>query len=88
MPIEGECNSCDGFDCSECEHTGRTKITCCPLDYISSDVWEVIKFAGLYEKGLPPVAGGALDQAANFIEAANYIFSIQSYWKNKLGAFE
>lgn len=64
------------------------KITCCPLDYISPDVWEVIRYAGLYEKGLPPVAGGALDQAANFIDAAMYIFSVQNYWKNKLGAFE
>jgi hypothetical protein len=64
------------------------KITCCPLEYISSDVWEVIRYANLYEKGLPPVTGGALDQAANFIDAAMYIFSVQTYWKNKLGLFE
>lgn len=88
MPIEGECSGCDGFGCDECDGTGKMKITCCPLEYITSDVWEVIRYANLYEKGLPPVAGGALDQAANFIEAAQYIFSVQAYWKNKLGAFE
>jgi len=87
MPIEGECSRCDGFGCEECEGSGKIKITCCPLEYITEDVWEVIRYAELYEKGLPPVAGGALDQAANFIKAAMYIFSVQAYWKNKLEVF-
>jgi len=26
----------------------------------------------LFEKGLPPVSGGVLDQSASFIEAAKY----------------
>jgi len=61
------------------------EITQCPLTLIDNNVWEVIKFAGLYEKGLPPVAGGSLDQAKNFIDAASFIFSEQQYWKSKLG---
>jgi hypothetical protein len=88
MPIEGECENCNGLGCEECDGTGRIRITSCPLEVITPDVWEAIRFAELYEKGLPPVAGGALDQAANFIEAAMYIFSVQNYWKNKLGVFE
>jgi hypothetical protein len=48
----------------------------------------VIRFAELYEKGLAPVAGGALDQAECFIEAAVVIMRENEYWKNKLGVFE
>ena len=44
--------------------------------------------AGLFEKGLPPVAGGVLDQAKIFVEAATFIFREQNYWKNKLGVFD
>lgn len=41
--------------------------------------------AELYEKGLPPVAGGALDQANVFVEAARFVWSEQAYWRAKLG---
>jgi len=57
------------------------------LDYITSDIWFVIKLAHLYEKGLPPVAGGALDQAHSFVEAAEYIFNLEGQYKRKLGIF-
>ena len=45
----------------------------------------MIEFANLYKKGLPPVAGGALDQAYNFIQAAKLIFSEQAYYRKELG---
>lgn len=54
---------------------------------ITPDVWEVFRYAELFEKGLPPVAGGVLDQANIFVEAASLIFRMQAYWKNKLGIF-
>jgi len=38
----------------------------------------VIRFAKLYRKGLPPIAGGALDQAAIFIDAAEFVWAEQS----------
>ena len=41
--------------------------------------------AELFEKGLPPVAGGILEQAKIFVDAARFIFREQRYWKNKLG---
>ena len=52
---------------------------------ITPDVWQLIQFAELYEKGLPPVAGGALDQAFCFVEAAMFVMSEKKYWKDKLG---
>ena len=63
-------------------------INCCPLEIITADVWEVINYAELYEKGLPPVAGGSLDQARCFIEAALFVFREKTYWENKLGVMK
>lgn len=85
MFIEGECNCCDGFGCEECKGTGKIKITCCPLEMITRDVWELIALAELFEKGLPPVAGGVLDQAKIFVDAARLVFNTQRYFKRKLG---
>ena len=83
-----ECVDCGGRDCEYCGGTEAEEITCCPLDLITADVWEVIRYAELYEKGLPPVAGGALDQAKAFIDAAGLIFEEQAFWKKKLGVFD
>jgi len=80
-----ECIGCGGKGCSECNDSGTIKITCCPLELITNDVWEVIEYAELYERGLPPIAGGALDQAQNFLVACRFIFREKSDWKNKLG---
>lgn len=55
----------------------------CPLDYVTEDIWEVIRYAELFERGLPPVAGGVLDQAATFVEATNIIRRETNYWKAK-----
>jgi len=47
----------------------------------------MIEFAKLYEKGLPPVAGGILNQTHSFIAAVNFIFAEEAVWKAKLGIF-
>lgn len=86
--MEMRCVNCEGTGCNECNKTGFLSITSCPLELITNDIYEVIKLAELYEKGLPPVAGGALDQAKIFIEAAMFIFSEKAYWKRKLGIFD
>ena len=43
-----------------------------------------MQYADLYEKGLPPIAGGVLDQAAWFIDAASFIWSEQAVQKREL----
>lgn len=62
-----------------------TAITGCPLELVTRDVWQVIEFAELFEKGLPPVAGGVLDQTKSFLEAAMFALREIAYWKSKLG---
>ena len=46
---------------------------------------DIIQMAELYEKGLPPIAGGQLDQAKSFVDAAYFIFNEIQYWKYKMG---
>ena len=78
------CPGCEGDGCAECKD-GNIDITECPLNLITADVWQAIRFAELYEKGLPPVAGGAMDQAKVFVDAAQFIMNEKAYWKSKLG---
>jgi len=79
------CMACGGTGCSECGNIGSVDIVQCPLEIITADVWELLEYAELYKKGLPPVAGGALDQAKIFTESCRYVFEIESYVRNKLG---
>lgn len=47
-------------------------ITTCPNKYCR-DVAPLIPLADLFAKGLPPVAGGVLDQSAWFLQAARIL---------------
>ena len=49
-------------------------------------MWELIQLAKLTEKGLPPVAGGSLDQSHQFLEACTFLWSEQARIKNEIGA--
>jgi hypothetical protein len=53
--------------------------------YIGSEVWETMKLADLWFKGIPPVSGGALQQSKSFFDAAYFILGEENFWKNKLG---
>jgi len=57
----------------------------CPNELITPDIWDMIELVKFYEKGLPPIAGGVLDQTNIFIQTANFVFSEESVWKAKLG---
>ena len=82
------CVSCNGeniVNCDACGKTGRMVIEGCPEKLITPDIWEAIMLADLWEKGIPPVAGGSLDQARVFVLAANFIFADKNRWKKELG---
>ena len=66
-PIELECPACDGSGCDECNE-GRFTVIDCPNKYCR-DVAQVANLSDLFSKGIPPIAGGALDQSAWFMEA-------------------
>ncbi|MGA1979457.1 MAG: hypothetical protein ABSG99_02675 [Sedimentisphaerales bacterium] len=89
------CPACEGkyenedksWKCPECKE-GQIDVTECPLDLITEDVWQAMQLAELYEKGLPPIAGGAIDQAKIFIDAAQFIMNEKAHWKSKLGILD
>lgn len=53
---------------------GRVTISGCPNEYCR-EVAPFTKLADLFEKGIPPIAGGALDQSASFLEACRILRS-------------
>lgn len=46
----------------------------CPQKMLGPKLIEFTRLATLYEKGLPPIAGGSLEQAAWFIDACEFWF--------------
>jgi len=86
LPWRIDCVACQGKgSCSVCNNTGKHNITDCPLVYIDRDVWDTIRLVSFWQHGIPPVAGGSLDQSWSFIEAASFVTNEETYWKNKLG---
>lgn len=83
-----ECTECGGLGCRVCGDSGDMDIIECPLLILDNNIAEVISMANLYKKGLPPVAGGVLDQAKSFVMAAEFIYKEQYYWKAKLGIID
>lgn len=47
-----------------------------------------LDYADLFAKGLPPVAGGVLDQAALFVKYARFAWSEKNRNKAALGSLE
>jgi hypothetical protein len=70
-PIEMQCPCCNGEGCSECQ-MGMIQIIGCPNRYCST-VADVVRMSEFFDKGLPPVAGGLLDQSAWFLDAVSVL---------------
>jgi len=64
-----------------------TLITCCPLDYITGDIWETLEYVKFCQQGFPPVHGGVLDQTQSFMMVYEQVTDLDKYWKAKLGIF-
>lgn len=81
-PIEFECPSCDGGGCDEC-NIGSVRLSGCPSLYCGS-VATAVGLIELFERGLPPVAGGTLDQSVSFIEASRILRSDEAKLRNEM----
>ncbi len=71
-----ECPACDGEGCEECDD-GQYKVIGCPNAYCR-EVIPAVNMVDLFEKGLPPIAGGVLDQAAWFIDCVRVFANEES----------
>lgn len=84
-----ECVVCDGTGCDECGGAGTFDIAACPLTWMDYKTRQFIDLAELYlDHGLPPIAGGSLDQTVSFIDGALYVNQEANYWKRKLGIID
>lgn len=79
-----ECPVCGGKGCAECGDRGQFAVTQCPQLELTPDMNAVIELAELMRRGLPPIRGGSLDQAQQFLDAARLINSETAYWTYKL----
>jgi hypothetical protein len=68
-PIDIECPSCYGSGCDECSDSGQVRVEGCPQDECRSMI-DTIELIDLFHNGLPPIAGGVVDQSAWFVAAA------------------
>lgn len=75
-PVLAICPRCDAKDkrCPYCSGRGTFRIERHPAQLVPAWVWSLCALADLYiEKGLPPIAGGSLDQSSWFVNAAMFI---------------
>ncbi len=69
------CPTCDEQGCAECNQQGFFCISDCPKNHIDLEFYHITKLADWLQSGLPPVAGGALNQAAWFMDFAKLLKS-------------
>ena len=78
-----ECPSCGGKGCTNCEGVGSFELVGCPHDY-ADEMIDFVQIADLFNDGCPPVAGGSLDQASWFVDAARRLKSEEQAHKGEL----
>jgi hypothetical protein len=74
------CPACDGaaaqddyagVDCATCGGDGTVTVEACPLRVVGTDVWELLRFCDMADRGFLPRRGGLLDQTQSFYDAMN-----------------
>lgn len=77
-----DCPECDGAGngCTHCVDGDRSLHTC-PRASLPAQICDFLHYFDLLEKGLPPVAGGALNQAASFNQATRFFRQQQAFWQ-------
>lgn len=83
LPAVATCVICGGSSlaCEACGGIGTFDIIDCPQRWIDDWVWQMIELSELYEKGLPPLSGGVLDQAAYFVRFAKRVMDESAQYK-------
>jgi len=64
-----------------CNSRGEWDLETCPLLFIEDDITELFRYADLYEKGLPPIMAGTLDQSKSFVDACMLIWDEEASYK-------
>jgi hypothetical protein len=68
----------------KCHGSGQIPLTITPRQYVTADIWEVMRAADLADKGLGwPQGGGWLDQPAALVEAVRVVWDLEREHKAK-----
>ena len=67
-------------NCPACKGAGQFPISGCPKKMLSRDIFELCRLASFMDDGLPPVAGGALDQTAAFLTGYGFLKAEDAGW--------
>lgn len=62
--------TCHGYGCDKCTD-GQLVLDGCP-NAMCRGLGPTIEAINLFHEGLPPIAGGSLDQCSQFIDAARH----------------
>lgn len=80
-----DCPLCSNIGCKHCDDIGTFELTECPKKAIPQDIWEFLDYAELYEKGIAPEPGGALDQLHSFNVYARFVWNEKATIKAQAG---
>lgn len=75
-PLRFRCFDCGGSGCDSCKN-GDIFIDQCPKRMIDLNTSELLKYSDHFHNGIPPVAGGMMDQTKYAMEAFGFIKSVQ-----------
>jgi len=65
---------------------GRFELETCPLEMVDEPTVRLIELARLFHRGLPPVAGGTLDQASGFLAVAGFVADEDERYRQEAAA--
>lgn len=74
-PLAIACPECEEQGCEACGDTGRIELTGCPRQFVDLELYQLVKLVDWFEKGVPPVAGGSLNQSEWFLNFASLLTS-------------
>ena len=69
------CPMCNERGCRHCDNEGHFKITDCPQKQFDQELLQFLDLADLFEKGVTPITGGALDQSSWFLNGVKFLRS-------------
>lgn len=83
MPLEVECQSCEGEgdDCESCGGRGRHEHYGCPLDHLDGSESSLLEDMEAFDCGHLPRSGGLQDQLAIDMERIWFARSEDARWK-------
>lgn len=79
MPLV--CPACEGRraergpPCPACGGAGEFELTTCPMEYVTPDVWAILRECEFLDMGIPPVGGGLHDQTQLFADVYRFVKS-------------